>query len=135
MALTDSFDVHLALKQRSTLYPLSTPISSLHLSFLQWPTGQFSAIKPTHAFARTNSRKFQIRVVGRLDTNTWTDLPKDLRYLSNLSLFKIKLHSWLIEFSGKSYRAPTPPTLSCASILYFCQASIFYQFNLVKQPT
>src|SRR6218665_2294161 len=53
-------------------------------------TRNSSTIK--HASARTNSRKFSIRVAGPI---TWDELPRDIR--SILSLFKTKLNSWLIK--------------------------------------
>src|SRR6218665_2899993 len=55
-------------------------------------TRNCSTIK--HAFARTNSRKFSIRVAGLI---TWDELPRDIRSIPTLSLFKTKLNSWLIK--------------------------------------
>src|SRR6218665_383787 len=55
-------------------------------------TRNSSTIK--HAFARTNSRKFSIRVAGPI---TWDELPRDIRSIPTLSLFKTKLNSWLIK--------------------------------------
>jgi hypothetical protein len=45
-------------------------------------------------FARTNSRKFSIRVAGPA---SWNELPKDLRDISNFNLFKKRVNLWLIE--------------------------------------
>src|SRR6218665_2440200 len=47
-----------------------------------------------HAFPPTNSRKFSIRVAGPI---TWDELPRDIRSIPTLSLFKTKLNSWLIK--------------------------------------
>ena len=71
-----------------TVYPnFFTVASDIH----SYNTRNRSSIR--NAFARTNSRKFSISVVGPA---TWNNLPQDLRVISNFNLFKKKLHLWLI---------------------------------------
>ena len=44
--------------------------------------------------ARTNSRRFSIRVAGPA---AWNALPKDLQSIPNLNLFLKKVQSWLVD--------------------------------------
>ena len=45
-------------------------------------------------FARTNSRKFSIKVSGPY---VWNGIPLDLRYITNCALFKKQLKVWILS--------------------------------------
>ena len=49
------------------------------------------------SFARTNTRKFSIKIMGPM---IWNRLSLNIRTVSSLSLFKFKVHSFLMDTLG-----------------------------------
>src|SRR6218665_917551 len=49
------------------------------------------------SFARTNTRKFSIKIMGPM---IWNRLSQSIRTVSSLSLFKFKVHSFLMDTLG-----------------------------------
>src|SRR6218665_1382816 len=49
------------------------------------------------SFARTTTRKFSIKIIGPM---IWNRLSQSIRTVSSLSLFKFKVHSFLMDTLG-----------------------------------